>query len=172
MPRKPRPVGVKTGDVYKSINCTPHLDDLLRLQPARSAVRKPARNTIKELSMIAGMTIITMALVFYSIGVWSERFAGRLKPWHLVFFWLGLVFDTLGTGMMFERAGGMVFDVHGISGLLAIILMLIHAVWATIVLLRKDECWITSFHTFSVAVWIIWLIPYFSPMFFQLRVNA
>jgi uncharacterized repeat protein (TIGR03987 family) len=122
--------------------------------------------------MIAGMIIITLALVFYSIGVWSERFGGRLKPRHLAFFWLGLVFDTWGTGLMFEGAGGMVFDVHGISGLLAIILMLIHAVWATIVLLRKDECWITSFHTFSVAVWIIWLIPYFSPMFFQLGVRA
>jgi uncharacterized repeat protein (TIGR03987 family) len=135
-------------------------------------VRKNSRNIIKERIMIAGMIIITSALVFYSIGVWSERFAGRLKPWHLAFFWLGLVFDTWGTGLMFERAGGMVFDVHGISGLLAIILMLLHAVWATIVLLRRDERWITSFHTFSVAVWIIWLIPYFSPMFFQLGVSA
>lgn len=26
--------------------------------------------------------IITAALVFYSIGVWSERIQGRLKPWH------------------------------------------------------------------------------------------
>lgn len=71
-----------------------------------------------------------------------------------------------------KEPGEWLFDVHGISGLLAIILMLIHAVWATIVLLRKDERWITSFHTFSVAVWIIWLIPYFSPMFFQLGVIA
>ena len=35
--------------------------------------------------------IITSALVFYSIGVWSERFQGRLKPWHLGFFVLGLI---------------------------------------------------------------------------------
>jgi hypothetical protein len=27
--------------------------------------------------------IITLALVFYTIGVWSERIAGRLKWWHL-----------------------------------------------------------------------------------------
>ena len=109
--------------------------------------------------------VITLALVFYSIGVWSERFAGRLKVWHLVFFWLGIVFDTWGTGMMFERVGGMMFDVHGLTGLLAIILMFIHAVWATVVLVRKDERWINSFHKFSVTVWVIWLIPYFSPVF-------
>lgn len=112
--------------------------------------------------------IITLALIFYSIGVWSERLAGRLKPWHLAFFWLGLVFDTWGTGMMFEMAGGMNFDLHGSTGLIAILLMFIHAIWATIVLLRKDERLITSFHRFSIAVWFIWLVPYFSPMFFAL----
>jgi uncharacterized repeat protein (TIGR03987 family) len=55
-----------------------------------------------------------------------------------------------------------------LSGLLAIILMLIHAVWATAVLLKKDEMLINNFHRFSVAVWVIWLIPYFSPMFFAM----
>ena len=83
--------------------------------------------------------IITFALIFYSIGVWSERIAGRLKPWHLAFFWAGLVCDTWGTGLMLEMAGGLTFDVHGLTGLLAIILMLVHAVWASLVLLRKDE---------------------------------
>jgi uncharacterized repeat protein (TIGR03987 family) len=112
--------------------------------------------------------VITSALVFYSIGVWSERISGRLKWWHLVFFWLGLLCDTWGTGMMFEMAGGLTYDVHGLTGLLAIVLMLVHAIWATVVLIRRDERWITSFHKFSVAVWLIWLIPYFSPVFFAL----
>lgn len=113
----------------------------------------------------AAALIITTALVLYSIGVWSERISGRLKPWHLLFFFLGLICDTLGTGMMFEYVGGMTFDIHGISGLIAIVLMLIHAAWASAVLLKKDEKAITSFHKFSVLVWIIWLIPYSSPMF-------
>jgi uncharacterized repeat protein (TIGR03987 family) len=110
--------------------------------------------------------IITLALVFYSIGVWSERIAGRLKPWHLVFFILGLICDTWGTGLMLDYAQGLTFDLHGISGVIAILLMFIHAVWAAIVLLRKDERMILNFHKFSVVVWFIWLIPYFSPMIF------
>lgn len=114
------------------------------------------------------VVVINLALVFYSIGVWSERFAGRLKVWHLAFFWLGIICDTWGTGLMFEMVGGLTYDVHGLSGLLAIILMLIHAVWATTVLIRKDENAITNFHRFSVAVWVIWLIPYLSPMVFQM----
>jgi len=112
--------------------------------------------------------IMAAALVFYSIGVWSERISGRLKPWHLVFFVLGLICDTWGTGMMFEMVGGMSFDIHGITGVIAIVLMLIHAVWAFVVLRRKDEKAIMNFHKFSVTVWVIWLIPYFSPMFFAI----
>jgi uncharacterized repeat protein (TIGR03987 family) len=108
--------------------------------------------------------IINLALLFYSIGVWSERLQGRLKVWHTVFFWMGLVCDTWGTGMMFEYVGGMSYDIHGFSGLLAIALMFVHAIWATVVLVRKDEKMIVSFHKFSIFVWLIWLIPYFSPM--------
>ena len=105
---------------------------------------------------------ITSALIFYSIGVWSERFAGRLKGWHLAFFWGGLILDTFGTGVMMDAAGDFVFDVHGVTGVLAILLMLVHAVWATVVLVRKNEKAITTFHRFSVLVWCIWLIPYFT----------
>ncbi len=118
--------------------------------------------------MSGSFIIITSALLFYSIGVWSERFSGVLKPWHLAFFWLGLVFDTWGTGMMLDMAGGLTFDIHGVTGVIAILLMLVHAVWATIVLVRKDEKMINNFHKFSVVVWVIWLIPYFSPMFFAM----
>lgn len=112
--------------------------------------------------------VITSALVLYTIGVWSERIQGRLKWWHLAFFVAGLACDTIGTGMMIDYVGGPTADVHGISGLLAIILMAIHALWATVVLARKDERMIRTFHRFSIAVWLVWLIPYFSPMFFAI----
>jgi len=116
--------------------------------------------------MISPVAVITinLALLFYSIGVWSERLSGKLKPWHTVFFWLGLVCDTWGTGLMMEFVGGLTFDIHGLSGVLAILLMFVHAIWATVVLTTKNETMIANFHKFSVAVWLIWLIPYFSPM--------
>ena len=110
------------------------------------------------------VTIIS-ALVFYTIGVWSEKFAGRLKPWHLLLFWIGFVFDTTGTTLMGTIAGRFDFDIHGITGMTAILLMIIHAIWATVVLARKNEKAITNFHKFSIIVWIIWLIPYFNGFF-------
>jgi uncharacterized repeat protein (TIGR03987 family) len=118
--------------------------------------------------VLVSTILITLALVFYSIGVWSERIAGRLKSWHLIFFWSGFVFDTIGTGMMMNWVGRITFDVHGLTGVLAIVLMLIHAIWATVVLVKKDENAILNFHKFSLFVWIIWLIPYFSGFFLSM----
>ena len=72
---------------------------------------------------IIAVVLISLALIFYSIGVWSERFAERLKAWHLIFFCLGVVFDCTGTAIMMGMAGAISFDVHGVSGVLAILLM-------------------------------------------------
>jgi uncharacterized repeat protein (TIGR03987 family) len=114
--------------------------------------------------LIVSVVSIISALVCYTIGVWSERFAGRLRPWHLVFFWIGFVFDTTGTSLMSAMAGRMDLNFHGLTGALAIVLMLGHAIWATIVLIMKKENVIRNFHKFSLAVWVIWLIPFFSGM--------
>ena len=119
--------------------------------------------------LVISTILISLALVFYSIGVWSERLAGRLKGWHLVFFWGGLVFDTTGTGIMFEMAGGIGSDIHSVTGLVAILLMLVHAVWATTVLVLRNEKAINNFHYFSVFVWAVWLIPYFTGFFASMR---
>ena len=113
--------------------------------------------------LIRAVIAITLALIFYTIGVWSEHRAKVLKTPHLVFFWLGLCMDTIGTLTMSRLADGSsggLTGVHGITGLIAIILMLIHAVWATAVLARKDEKAMHTFHRFSVVVWLIWLIPF------------
>ena len=37
--------------------------------------------------LIAAISVITSALVFYTIGVWGERLQKRLKFWHLVLAW-------------------------------------------------------------------------------------
>jgi uncharacterized repeat protein (TIGR03987 family) len=110
--------------------------------------------------LIISAVAITLALVFYSIGVWSERFAKILKPKHLAFFWAGFVFDTTGTSLMTEIASGNFFTIHALTGFLAIVLMLFHAVWATITLAKHKEQRLRSFHKFSLLVWAIWLIPY------------
>lgn len=75
--------------------------------------------------------------------------------------------DTTGTFAM-SILGGSLFRVtfHGITGNIAILLMLFHAIWATVVLIRNNEKQIAGFHRFSLTVWAIWLIPMISGMVF------
>ena len=54
--------------------------------------------------------------------------------------------------------------INVITGFLAIVLMLFHALWATWVLYKNDENQKATFHKFSIVVWTIWLIPYFIGM--------
>ena len=110
----------------------------------------------------AAITSITLALVFYTIGTWAEKVQGRLKMWHIVFFLLGLVADSLGTAIMSDIAGqkGDVDPLHGITGILAIVLMAIHAVWAIVTYWKGNEKAMRNFSKFSVIVWAFWLIPY------------
>ena len=74
--------------------------------------------------------------------------------------------------MMMDMAGGLTFDIHRATGVLANLLMIVHAIWATIVLLRKNEQAILTFHRFSVVVWLIWLVPYFSGFFITMWLTA
>jgi uncharacterized repeat protein (TIGR03987 family) len=113
-------------------------------------------------SQLAFATVfITLALVFYTVGVWAERISKLLKPWHVVMFWLGLACDTTGTYAM-ERLGESTnwLSFHAITGLLAILLMLGHAIWATWTIRRGTPEAQKSFYKYSVFVWLFWLIPY------------
>lgn len=117
--------------------------------------------------LIFTIIAITLALVFYTIGVFGERKAKTLGKKHVIIFWLGLICDTTGTLTMSQIAKAGVETIsktsqmlHGATGLLAIVLMLFHAGWATWVLVKGDDVQKAKFHKFSILVWAIWLIPY------------
>ena len=116
--------------------------------------------------LLVSIVLITLALVFYSIGVWSERIARYLKGWHVAAFWTGLLFDLSGTLAMHLLAQGA-FDItkpHTLTGQIALWLMLIHAAWATAVVRKGTTEARTNFHRYSLLVWLVWLIPYFGGM--------
>jgi len=120
-------------------------------------------------TLLLSVVFIVSALVCYSIGVWSEKLSGKLKGWHLIFFWIGFAADTSGTTLMGTLTSKFVFNVHGLTGIVAILLMFIHAIWATIVLIRKDENAAVNFHKFSIFVWSVWLIPFFTGLFLAMQ---
>jgi uncharacterized repeat protein (TIGR03987 family) len=122
-------------------------------------------------SLVISMTLITLALAFYSLGVWSERIARYLKPWHVGAFWSGFLFDISGTWAMHRMAEGP-FDLrepHTLTGQIALWLMLAHALWATVVTHKGTLEARKGFHRYSLIVWVAWLAPYFSGMYLGIR---
>jgi len=109
-------------------------------------------------TLIVAVVTILLAAGLYSVAVFAEHRSGVLKPWHVALFWAGLASDTLSTTLMSGLAGGFKLNIHGALGLLAILLMIIHAVWATIAIVRADERVLHDFHKFSLAVWALWMV--------------
>jgi uncharacterized repeat protein (TIGR03987 family) len=116
--------------------------------------------------VILSSIFITLALVFYSLGIWAEWIARYLKSWHVIMFWTGFTFDMLGTLHMhfISSKPFSILDPHTLSGQIALWLMLAHAIWATYVIRKGSETLHKKFHRYSLIVWLVWLIPYFGGM--------
>ena len=120
-----------------------------------------------------GAVLFTLAFIFYSVGIWAEFFVKRLKPWHLVSFFFGVVCDSVATWFMTRYVGGLLLNLHGLVGMLGLGLMIGHFLWAAAVLawIRRApdspaaERAVTSFHRYSVAVWSVWMLAYLSGIY-------
>jgi len=117
--------------------------------------------------LILSTILISLALLFYSLGVWAERMTRYLKLWHTAAFWTGFIFDVSGTWAMTHLTEGPfnLFEMHTLTGQIALWLMLLHAIWATFVVWKGSEKARAGFHHYSLIVWLIWLVPYLGGMF-------
>ena len=70
--------------------------------------------------------------------------------------------------MMYRILGRVELNLHGVTGLAALTLMLVHALWASWVLWRGSAEDKRRFHRFSVMVWTIWLVPYLTGYLFSM----
>ena len=116
--------------------------------------------------LIIPATIMSLAFVFYTTGVWAERVQRDLRGWHVSLFWLGLACDGTATELMHRLtiAGEHAGAIHTVTGVAAFGLMAVHAIWATWVLFRGSREARAGFHHYSIVVWTVWLIPYFGGM--------
>ena len=116
---------------------------------------------VRRMMNLLGYAIILISLAFVFDTL--EKIQGRLQLWHSVLFWIGFAFDTAGTTAMSRLSGThFQFNLHITTGVIAILIMLFHAVWSTLVLIKNDESARNNFRKLSVHVWAVWLIPYIS----------
>lgn len=124
--------------------------------------------------LITAIIVISSALVFYTIGVWGERIQRKLKFWHIIFFLLGLIADTVGTALMEKIAETTHLhdEIHTVTGVIAILLMLVHASWAMWTYVKGTAAEKRHFNRFSIVVWFIWLIPYIIGVYLGMRLHV
>ena len=100
---------------------------------------------------------IVAALILYTFAVWSERILRVLRPWMVLLFASGFLCDLVGTSLMFLRAAEKFsLTLHAVSGYAALVIMLLHLVWAVLALTKhgKSEVYFTRFSRFA---WLFWL---------------
>lgn len=108
----------------------------------------------------AAVLLMVAAFVLYTTGVWGVVLSRHLRAWHAGLFWAGFLCDTLGTEIMRRLAGGFHWSLHTATGVAALSLMFLHAVWATVVLVRHSAAAQHRFHRVSITVWALWLVPF------------
>ncbi len=103
--------------------------------------------------------LIMAALVFYSTAIWSERFARGLKLWMVVIFTTGFFCDLSGTLIMRSISTGTKFNTHTIAGFSALIIMLLHLIWAIVAILWRGKAQ-ELFSRYSIYAWGVWMIAF------------
>jgi len=82
---------------------------------------------MKTITLIA-TSIVTLALIFYTIGIISEQIKKELTRKVLAFVTLGIIFDISATTLMIIGSANSPFTVHGLLGYSSLTLMMIDVV--------------------------------------------
>jgi uncharacterized repeat protein (TIGR03987 family) len=111
---------------------------------------------------IIGATIVTLALISYSIGIISEQVKKKLIPRVLIFITLGVVLDITATAFMILGSKNSPFTPHGFIGYSALFLMLIELVriWQTYNKLGMNADVPKGVHLYSRYAYIWWVVAY------------
>lgn len=111
---------------------------------------------------IIGASIVTLALVSYSIGIISEQVKKKLIPRVLVFITLGVVLDITATVFMILGSKNSPFTVHGFIGYSALLLMLIELVriWRAYNKLGLRADVPRGLHLYSRFAYVWWVVAY------------
>ncbi len=111
---------------------------------------------------IAGATIVTLALISYSIGIISEQVKKKIIPRVLIFITLGVFLDVTATIFMILGSKNSPFTIHGFIGYSALFLMLIELVmiWRVYNKSGMNAHVPKRVHLYSRIAYIWWVIAY------------
>ena len=113
--------------------------------------------------LMAGTTIVILALIFYTIGIITEQRLHRVTKKVLLFLTLGVIFDISATVCMILGSSKGWFTYHGILGFSSLGAMLLETYLAWQYNLKHGEEKVTNFlHIYSRVAYIWWVVAFIS----------
>ncbi len=119
--------------------------------------------------ILLSVVLITLALILYSVAVWLNRRSRQLTMANIGIFWVAVGCDALATRFMGARVETIRWDLHTISGYLALALMAALTLWGTAALLRRRDDWIALFHQLALPIWVIWVGSYITGVYLGIQ---
>jgi len=112
--------------------------------------------------LIAGVVIVNMALIFYSIGIITQLVTKKISPKVLFFVTMGLVFDITATVCMIigSTTGGISW--HGLIGYSSLLGMLLD-IWFSYRYINKSGINTNpgkKFNSWSATAYFYWVVAY------------
>ncbi len=113
-------------------------------------------------TIMIGVTVVNLALIFYSIGIITEQKKKLVNKSVLFFLTFGIIFDIVATIFMIIGSDNNPFSLHGILGYSSLTGMLIDAI---LIWRHKLKNGINtepskSLHLYSRAAYLWWLAAY------------
>ena len=107
-------------------------------------------------------TVVTLALIAYSIAIITEQKKRKVINLVLIFLTLGVVLDISATTMMIIVSENSPFTIHGILGYSSLTVMIIDAVllWRFRMKSGSEEKVARPLHLYSRIAYIWWIAAY------------
>ena len=112
--------------------------------------------------LIAGVIIVNLALISYSIGIITEQRKREVNTFVLGFLTAGVVFDIAATLCMVIGSSNSFATVHGLIGYSALAVMTLDTIllWKTWLRKRSTTLVSRSLHMYSRYAYLWWVIAY------------
>ena len=112
--------------------------------------------------LMVGTSVVFFALLFYTIGIFTEQKHKKVLPKVLLFLTMGIIADIIATGFMIAGSSKGIFTLHGIIGYSSLLGMLIDNVliWRLKIRSGINADVPDSIHIYSRYAWIWWVIAF------------
>lgn len=116
-------------------------------------------------NIVVGLFALLVALILYSMGSWGAFRSKTVTRRHVVYLWIGFVFDVVATAMMAIQAGGLDLSplpdlLHTVLAFAAMFGMLAAAIVGTRAITKGNDEMRVAVAQWVVVPWVVWVFVF------------